>query len=165
MSIHLKKDLIVKLALIHKHGIITVLPLSKHAIPIFAQRKPNGQLRLLVDLRKINAPIADDYTKNNHPVIILSDAADHLAVKSLFCKLDCSQAYHCLRCWTNGQWKWLLSFLLAELLPRGDLHKALADLCLPSQASCASNWTQLSMLMNVLNTCMILEFQPKMLRT
>ena len=39
--------------------------------------------------------IADDYTNNNQPVSTLSDAAQHLAGKSLFCKLDCSQAYHC----------------------------------------------------------------------
>ena len=48
-------------------------------------------------LRKINNLIADDYTNNNHPVSTLSDAAQHLAGKSLFCKLDCSQAYHCLQ--------------------------------------------------------------------
>ena len=52
MPIHLKEDLIVELALMHKYGIITVLPFSKYASPIFAQRKPNGKLRLLVDLRK-----------------------------------------------------------------------------------------------------------------
>ena len=97
MPIHLKEDLIVELALMHKYGIITVLPFSKYASPIFAQRKPNGKLRLFVDLRKINKLIADDYTKNNHPVSTLSDAAQHLAGKSLFCKLDCSQAYHCLQ--------------------------------------------------------------------
>ena len=97
MPIHLKEDLIVELVLMHKYGIITVLPFSKYASPIFAQRKPNGKLRLLVDLRKINTLIADDYTNNNHPVSTLSDAAQHLAGKSLFCKLDCSQAYHCLR--------------------------------------------------------------------
>ena len=97
MSIHLKEDLIVELALMHKYGIITVLPFSKYASPIFAQRKPNGKLRLLVDLRKINTLIADDYTNNNHPVSTLLDAAQHLAGKSLFCKLDCSQAYHCLQ--------------------------------------------------------------------
>ena len=50
-----------------------------------------------MDLRKINSLIADDYTSNNHPVSTLSDAAQHLAGKSLFCKLDCSQAYHCLQ--------------------------------------------------------------------
>ena len=97
MSIHLKEDLIVEFALMHKYGIITVLPFSKYASPIFAQRKPNVTIRLLVDLRKINCLIADDYTNNNHPVSTLSDAAQHLAGNSLICKLDCSQAYHCLR--------------------------------------------------------------------
>ena len=97
MPIHLKEDLIVELALMHKYRIITVLPFSKYASPIFAQRKPNGKLRLLVDLPKNNSLIADDYTNNNHPVSTLSDAAQHLAGKSLFCKLDCSQAYHCLQ--------------------------------------------------------------------
>ena len=81
----------------HKYGIITVLPFFKFASPIFAQRKPNGKFRLLVDLRKINSLIADDYTTNDHPVSTLSDAAQHFAGKSLFCKLDCSQAYPCLQ--------------------------------------------------------------------
>ena len=97
MPIHLKDDLIVELALMHKYEIITVLPFSKNASPIFAQRKPNGKLCLLVDIRKINSLIADDYTNNNHPVSTLSDAAQHLAGKLLFCKLDCSKAYHCLQ--------------------------------------------------------------------
>ena len=100
MPIHLKEDLIVEFALMHKYGIITVQRSSKYAGPIFAQRKPNGKLRLLVELRKINSLIADYYTNNNHPVSILSDAAQHaaqLAGKSLLYKLDCSQAYHCLQ--------------------------------------------------------------------
>ena len=97
MPINLKEDLTVELALMHRYGIITTLPFSKYASPIFAQRKPNGKLRLLVDLRKINALISDDYINNNHPVSTLSDAAQHLAGKRLFCKLDCSQAYHCLQ--------------------------------------------------------------------
>ena len=50
-----------------------------------------------MDLKKINTLIADDYTNNNDPVSTLSDAAQHLAGKSLFCKLDCSQAHHCLQ--------------------------------------------------------------------
>ena len=94
---HLKEYLIVELALMHKYGIITVLPFSKYAIPIFAQWKPNGKLRLIVDLGKINTLIADDYTNNNHLDSTLSDAAQHLEDKSLFCKLDSSQAYHCLQ--------------------------------------------------------------------
>ena len=94
--INLKEDILVELAMLHKYGIITTLPFSKYASPIFAQKKPNGKLRLLVDLRKINNLISDDYINNNHPVSTLVDAAQHLAGKKLFCKLDCSQAYHCL---------------------------------------------------------------------
>ena len=86
-----------KLALMHKYGIITVLAFSKYASPIFAQRKLNGKLRLPVDLRKTNILIADDFTNNNHPVSILSYAAQHLAGKYLLWKLDCFQAHHCLQ--------------------------------------------------------------------
>ena len=97
MPIHVKEDLIVELAHMHKHGIITVLPFSKYASPIIAQRKSNGKLRLLVDLRKINNLIAEDYFKINHPVSTLSDAAQHLVGKSVICRRDCSQAYRCLQ--------------------------------------------------------------------
>ena len=95
--INLKNDILVELALLHKYGIIAKLPFSKYASPIFAQRKPNGKLRLLVDLREIDTIIADDYINNNHPVSTLTDAAQHVAGKKLFCKFDCSQAYHCLQ--------------------------------------------------------------------
>ena len=94
--INLKEDILVELAMLHKYDIITTLPFSKYASPIFAQKKPNEKLRLLVDLRKINNLISDDYNNNNHPVSTLVDAAQHLAGKKLFSKLDCSQAYHCL---------------------------------------------------------------------
>ena len=95
MPIHLKGDLIIKVALMHKYRIITVLPFSKYASPIFAERKPNGKLQLLVDLWKIISLIADDYTNKNNPISTLSHAAQNLAGKSVFCKLDCSQSYHC----------------------------------------------------------------------
>ena len=55
IPIHLKEDLIDELAPMHKYGIITVLPFSKYASPIFAPRKPNGKLRLLLDLREKSA--------------------------------------------------------------------------------------------------------------
>ena len=74
-----------------------MLRFSRYASPIFAQRKPNGSLRLLVDLRNINSLIADDYTDYHHPVSTLWDAAQQLTGKSLVCKLECSQAHHCLQ--------------------------------------------------------------------
>ena len=85
------------MALLHNYGIITTLPFSKDASLFVAQKKPNGKLRLLVDLRNINNLISDEYINNNHPVSTLTDAAQHMAGKKLFCKLDCSQGYHCLQ--------------------------------------------------------------------
>ena len=95
--INLQEDILVELAMLHKYGIITTLPFSIYDSPIFAQKKPNGKLRLLVDLRKINNLSSDDYINKNHPVSALVDDAQHMAAKKLFCKLDCSQAYHCLQ--------------------------------------------------------------------
>ena len=83
--------------MLHKYGIITTLPFSKYASPIFSQKKPNGKLTLLVDLSKINNLIFDDYINNNHSVSTLVDAAQHMSGKKFFCKLDCSQANHCVQ--------------------------------------------------------------------
>ena len=93
---------------------------STYVGPIFAQRKPNGNLYLLVELRKNNSLIADEYTSNNHPVNTLSGAVQNLTWKSVLCKLDCSQAYHyntVCRWRTNDQWKCLHSFVLAGIKP------------------------------------------------
>ena len=95
--INLKEDILIELAMLHKYRIITTLPFSKYAIPNFAQKKPNGKLRLLNDLRKTNNLISDDYINNNHPISTQTDAGQHMAGKRLFCKLDCSHAYHCLQ--------------------------------------------------------------------
>ena len=90
MPINLEDNILVELALLHEYGIITTLPFSKYASPIFAERKLNGKLRLLVDLQKVNTLIADGNINNNHPVNTLTDAAQQMARKNLFCKLDCS---------------------------------------------------------------------------
>ena len=145
MPIQLKEKLSVELALMHKYGVITGLLFSKYAIPIFSQGKPNGKLRLLVDLRKINTLIAHDYTSNNQPLNTLSDAAEYLAGKSLFCKLDCSQASHCLQIADQRSVEMLafnLPSRLADPLRTKDLHEVSADPCLPFRISCASTWTQ-----------------------
>ena len=95
--INLKEDILFELAMLHKYGISTTLPFSKYASPISEQKKPNGKLRLLSDLRKNNNLFSDDYINNNHPVSTPVDAVQHMAGKNLFSKLDCSQAYHCLQ--------------------------------------------------------------------
>ena len=164
MPIHLKEDLIVEFALMHKYGIITVLPFSKYASPIFAQRKPNGKLRLLVDLRKINTLIADDYTKKITQSALCQTQHNTWQGNPSSASLTALRLIIAYRWWTNVRWKCSHSILLAELLPTKDLHKVLAVLCLPFQASCASSWTQLSRLTNVLSTWTILGSQSIMLR-
>ena len=64
-------------------------------VPFLRSENPMQNYVSLWILGKINTLIANDYTNNNHPVGALSDAAQRLTGKSLFCKLDCSQAYHC----------------------------------------------------------------------
>ena len=47
-------------------------------------------------MRRINHLIKNDYDEHNHPVTTIADAAQHMAGKKYFCKLDCFQAYHCI---------------------------------------------------------------------
>ena len=106
---NLKDCLLVELALLQEYGIKTTLPHSKYSSPIFAQRKPKGKLRIVVDLRRKNHLIKNDYGEHNHPVTTIADAAQHMAGKKYFSKLDCSQAYHCIPM-ADEQSKQLLSF-------------------------------------------------------
>ena len=94
--IHLREEQQVELALLQYFGITTSLNHSKYS-PIFAHRKTNGELRILVDLRRINHLLLHDYHINSFPISKMADTTAHFAVKSLFCKLDCSQAYHCVQ--------------------------------------------------------------------
>ena len=149
----------------HYYGIITTLPFSKYASPIFAQRKPNGRLRLLVDLTEINNLIADDYTNNNHPVSTLSDAAQHLAGKELFCKLDCSQAYHVLQMADKKSVKLLVFNFPVEQLLTCDSHKVSAGPSPPSRDSWENISIESSKLTNSLSTSTTSGLPPTTLRS
>ena len=94
--INLREELLIELALMQYYDIVTTLDSSKYASPIFAHRKPNGKLRILIDLRKINHLIRHDYDANNFPIATMEDVNAHLAGKRYFSKLDCSQAYFTL---------------------------------------------------------------------
>ena len=93
----LRNELTVELALMHYFGLITTLSHSKYSSPLFAHRKPSEKLRMLIDLRRINHSIKTDYVNSNFPISNMTDASNHFAGKSLFTKLDCSQAYHCVQ--------------------------------------------------------------------
>ena len=95
--IYLRDEILIELALLQYYNIITTLSHSKYSSPIFAHRKPSGQLRLLIDLRRVNHLLRHDYLNSNFPISNMTDATNHFAGKQLFCKLDCSQAYHCVQ--------------------------------------------------------------------
>ena len=82
--LNLKEDILVELAVLHNYGSITTLQFSKNASSIFAQRIHNGKLRLLVDLRRINNIISDDYINNNDPFSTLADGAQQMAGIKIF---------------------------------------------------------------------------------
>ena len=103
VTINLKADLTVELAFLNRYEIMTTPPFSKYASPISAQRKPNNKLRLLVDLGKINALIADDYINNNHPISTLSDAAQHLAGKNCSANSTVPKPTTAFKLQTKGQ--------------------------------------------------------------
>ena len=161
MVIHLKENLLVALDLMDKAGLITVLHISKYASAIFDQRNPIGKLGLLVDLRQINSLIAGNYTHNNCPVKKLQDAAQHLAVKSLFCKLYCSQVYQ----WSQMVDKRSVEKLSFNFASRTFAYKRTAQ-CLSRSLSAFSRfmreytWNMLSMLTNPFNMWTKLRFQP-----
>ena len=79
----MKEDNRVELDLLHKYGISNTLPFSKYASSHCAQRKPNGKLRVLVDLLKIIHLISNDYVNNNDNVKTLTDASHHMAGKKI----------------------------------------------------------------------------------
>ena len=95
--IHLRDEILIELALLQYFNIITTLSHSKYSSPLFVHRKPSGRLRILVDLRRVNHLLRHDYANSNFPISNMADATSHFAGKSLFCKLDCSQAYHCVQ--------------------------------------------------------------------
>ena len=97
--INLIEDITALLPLWQKCGIITTLPFSKLASPLFAQIKPNGKLRLFVDLRKINNLAQDDYINNNHVVSTLTGAAQRMPGK----KILQTRLFPSLSLFTNGK--------------------------------------------------------------
>ena len=119
----LRDELLTELALMLYFGLITTLSNSKYGSSIFAQRKESGKLRILIDLRRINHLLRNDYLNSMFPISNMQNAVYHFAGKKLFCKLDCSQAYHCVQMADDVSVQ-LLSFNIAS---RTYAYKCLAQ--------------------------------------
>ena len=119
-----------------------------------------------MDLRKINTLIADDFNKKIHPFIQSAfGQMQHNTGREIVILLA-RLLRDLLLCADGGPtWNCLHTILPAKRLPTKDWPKVLAGPCLLFQVSCASSWTQLSRLANVLNMWMIWKLQPVLLRT
>ena len=95
--IHLRDEILIELALLQYFKITTTLSHSKYSSPIFVHRNSSAKLRILIDLRRVNHLLRHDNLIRNFPISNMTDATNHVAGKNLFCKLDCSQAYHCVQ--------------------------------------------------------------------
>ena len=73
--LHLRDELIVELALMQYYDIFTILPISRYSSPVFAQRKSSGKLRILIDLRRINHLLRNDYNNNHYRTPTMADAS------------------------------------------------------------------------------------------
>ena len=78
------------------YGINTTLSQSRYSSPLFAHRKESGKLRKLIDLRRINHLPKNDYRDSNIPISNMTDATN-LFARTLYTKIGCSQAYHCVQ--------------------------------------------------------------------
>ena len=94
VPINLKEDLTVELALMHRYGVITTLPFSNMQAPSLQSTEMHA--KTTGGFAEDQHIIPNDYI-NNYQISTLSDAAQPLSRKKMFCKLDCSQDHHCLQ--------------------------------------------------------------------
>ena len=73
----------------------------------FLPKRIQPELRLVVDLKRINQSFNHDSNETNHPVIIIVGATQQLA-GNLFCKLHCPEVF--------GGCRWLTNILLSPYL-------------------------------------------------
>ena len=96
-QIDLLDEILIELALLQYFSIITTLSQSQYSSPIFVHRKSSGKLRILVDLHRVNHLQRHDFLNSNFPISNKTVVTNHFIWKKLFCKLDCSEAYHCVQ--------------------------------------------------------------------
>ena len=75
----IKDEMLFNLGSEQKYGLITALSFSRDSSPIYAQRKPNRKLRVLVGPKRINQLIKHDYIERNQPFTTIADAAQEMA--------------------------------------------------------------------------------------
>ena len=88
--IPLRDELHIELSSMHYYGLISTLLQLNHSSTMFAHRKELGKLRFLIDIRRVNRLLKNDYFNTKVPVSNMTDATIYFAGKSVLKKFDCS---------------------------------------------------------------------------
>ena len=150
----LKDDILVELALLLKYGNVATLSFSKNSSQKFAQNKPKGKQRLLVDLRQKNNLRADDYINKNHPVSTLTDAAQHRTQKNCSANRTLPNRISAYTWLISNQLDFSFSTSQAERLHAEDWRKDSVGHCQHFRASFMNTLIQESKQTNVHKTLM-----------
>lgn len=86
----LRSDLKIELERLEKSGIIEPLESSLWLSPLVVARKRNGEIRLCIDLRRLNKEIWVDA----HPLPKIGHSLEELREAQWFSKIDLAAAYH-----------------------------------------------------------------------
>lgn len=73
-----------------KRGIIEKVQTSKWISPMVITPKPNGDVRLNIDMRRVNEGVI----RENYPLPIMEDFMTELNSAKIFSKLDVKEAFH-----------------------------------------------------------------------
>ena len=82
--IQLRFEILVELALLQYFNIVTTLSHSKNSSPIFLHRKSPGKFRFLIDFRRVNHLLSNDYFKSKFPISKMAVAAKDFAGEIVF---------------------------------------------------------------------------------
>ena len=94
IPINYRFEVLLEMASLQYWGVITTLTYQKNSIPSFAVPTPIGKLRILVDLRRINHLMRNDYDNHTFPLATMAYVNTHITGKKYLAKLHCTQAYH-----------------------------------------------------------------------
>ena len=119
LLIHLMDGVLVEIALMQSYGLVTLSSNFQFGSSTVEQRKPSGNRRRLIDLRRVNHLLRSDYRNNTFPIsnmtCISSFCRKYILYRSRFL-----QAYHCVQWAQSYQPNYYPSVLTREHTPTQD---------------------------------------------
>lgn len=90
VPVSIEKIVNEKISLMLSEGIIEPVKTSRWISPLVMQPKPDGDVRVCVDMRRANEAVIREY----HPMPTMEEFMPYLAEVTVFSKIDVKQAFH-----------------------------------------------------------------------